>query len=153
MGRSRKKKSYRQDRRVESFPRSLPARRPDKNLRDLSLADERNLRRRQFEPSVKEFPSEFRTARPEKHVVNYEGVPVFLQRTAPAPVENVNNRDVRKSQLPALHTYVSERYDKLPLCDRRRVRRSVLFALHKTGKGSAKGKRHLWTEESKIRCV
>lgn len=148
------KSSHRQSRKVASFPRSRPIRRLDENLRVIStLAAQPDLVRRQFEPSIQEFPDEFRAKSDEKFPVSDQGIPVQLTRTASPPLVNVNKNNVRKSQLPALHYYVSERSDNVLLCSRRRVRRSVLFALRRTRKGSAKGKSHLWTEKSKIRCV
>lgn len=152
MGRSsRRKKSYRQYRRVESFPRSLPTRRLDKNLRDLSLAVQPNLERRQFEPSIQEFPDEFRATVNEKFVVDRNGSPVNVKLAEQLPIPN--NRNLQKSSVPGLRYYVSDREKIVPLCSRRRSRRAVLFALRRTGKGSARGKRHVWKEESKIRCV
>lgn len=149
----RRKNSHRRYRSVQSFPRSLVTRRLNENLRGLPLGARPNLERRQFVPSIQEFPDEFRTQSDEKFLVSSEGVPVQFTRTASPPVVNVNKNNVRKSQLPALHYYVSERQNDVLLCSRRRVRRSVLFALRRTRKGSAKGKSHLWTEKSKIRCV
>lgn len=153
MGRSRKKKSYRQDRRVESFPRSLPALRPDKNLRALALAARLDLERRQFEPSVKEFPDEFRAKIDEKFVGDQTGTPVYFRQVLSDKLPIQRNSNLQKGTLPSLHYYVFDNRRYVPLCARRSARRAVLFALRRTGKGSKRGKKHIWKAESKIRCI
>lgn len=77
----------------------------------------------------------------------------------PAPVHqglprNANLLRVRESSLlPALHSYFSDPPERVTPCVRRDRRRRVIFALQKRRKGSGRGKKHNWTEESKVRCV
>lgn len=67
---------------------------------------------------------------------------------------NRNHGDLRKSHLQeALHSYFEDSPRLVSECVRRQKRRRVLFALQRTHKGSGRGKRHNWTELSKVRCV
>lgn len=70
----------------------------------------------------------------------------------PRDVLPENHNEVRDAELPPVHTYFSHP-SEVNVCKRRRIRRSVLFAMRKTRKGSGRGKRHNWTEKSRIRCV
>lgn len=139
----------------QEFTRSLVTHRMNENLRDLSLGAERALRLRQFDHH-KEFDDEFSA----RHAAE---VPTRIDGTNAHIVERISGRPLSaasrfhdsmpEERLPPVHDYFQERPEVVSVCARREQRRSVLFALRRTRKGSGSGKKHNWTPLSKVRCV
>lgn len=149
--RSRKRKKS-----VQSAPRPLVTRQTDREFANFSSRREVLPERRQFEPiKIKEFDDEFTPIRSEEVPSRVGGshakIATRISGSA-LPGDDIHD-SMRESPLPALHDYFQERPELVTSCARRRQRRSVLFALRRTNAGSARGKKHIWTETSKIRCV
>lgn len=132
------------------------AARKTQNLRDFHVARREYLHeRRQFDkPSIPDLrlPNDLFSRSETTYLHDNGRVANTYRDTQPRDLLPQNNNEVRVSQLPPVHTYFSEPKD-VNVCRRRQIRRRVLFALSKTRKGSGRGKKHYWTEKSKIRCV
>lgn len=131
------------------------AARKTENLRDrlpVARRERHYDERRQFDlpPSKLEMPDDF--ARDYQEIyTRVDGRPADVVQGLP---RNRNNVRVRESNLQeALHAYFQDSPELVSECERRARRRRVLFALQRTRKGSGSGKKHNWTELSKVRCV
>lgn len=101
-------------------------------------------------PSRLEMPDDFARNYQEIYT-RVDGRPADVVQGLP---RNRNNVRVRESNLQeALHAYFQDSPELVSECERRTRRRRVLFALQRTRKGSGSGKKHNWTELSKVRCV
>lgn len=149
----------RSSRKRRTIPVSMPpqeSRRKLQNLRDgLPIARARRQYdlARQFDPlppSRLEMPDVFGRDYQETYT-RVDGRPADVVQQLP---RNRNLLHVRESHLQeALHAYFQDSPQLVSECERRSRRRSVLFALQRTRKGSGSGKKHRWTELSKVRCV
>lgn len=132
-------------------------RRKIENLRDglsISRRERQYRERRQFvdelPPSRMEWSYDFAPDYRETYSL-VDGRPADIVQGLP---RNTNNRDLRKSDLQtAVHDYFQQSPSLVTECQRRARRRRVIFALQRNKKGSGRGKRHRWTELSKVRCV
>lgn len=134
---------------------TLQTHRKIENLRDgLPIARARRHldRARQFDlpPSRLELPDDIIGSYPETYSL-VDGRPAEVVQELP---RNRNNVHLRESTVPsALHSYFQDSPQLVTECERRARRRRTLFALQRTRKGSGRGKKHRWTELSKVRCV
>lgn len=148
----------RSSRKHRTVPVSEPpqeSRRKLQNLRDgLPIARARRQydRARQFDlpPSKLELPNDIARDYPEEYT-RIDGRPADVVQGLPRNRNNVRLRESNLSQ--ALHAYFQDSPKLVSECERRSRRRRVLFALSRTRKGSGRGKKHRWTEMSKVRCV
>lgn len=110
--------------------------------------------RRQFDHLLDDvrIPYDLYARRETTYLHNDGAVADTYVDSRPRDVLPENHNEVRDAQLPPVHTYFSKPTE-VNVCVRRQQRRRVLFALRKTRKGSGRGKRHNWTEKSRIRCV
>lgn len=71
----------------------------------------------------------------------------------PANVErdNIRQSPVRNQMPPQMRDVFSDSRSTL-VCQRRRTRREVIFALQRAGKGGKRNRRARWTEKSEIVC-
>lgn len=151
-------RSSRKRRNSHPAPLASPeTRRKIEKLRDgLPIA-----RRERYFGERRQFADELPPSRmvlPDDFIGNYQeaysrvdGRPAQIVQGLP---RNRNNRDLRESHLQeTLHSYFEDSPRLVSECVRRQERRRVLFALQRTHKGSGRGKRHNWTELSKVRCV
>lgn len=148
MSRSSRKRHNRPER------STLQTHRKIENLRDglpIARREWHFDERRQFDipPSKLEFSHDFNSPySPEYSRV--DGRPAIVGQMP----RNANNLHMRQSNLSdQVHDYFQDKPELVSECVRRHRRRSVLFALHRTKKGSGAGKKHRWTELSKVRCV
>lgn len=133
--------------------RKVAARKTENLRQDLLLARERRQydRSRQFDlpPSIMEMSDDF-TGDYQETYSRVDGRPASVVQLP----TNRNNVRLRESHLQeAVHAYFQDSPQLVSECQRRSRRRSVLFALRRTHKGSGRGKEHKWTEMSKVRCV
>lgn len=133
-----------------------PVRRENLRVRPANARRERQYReRRQFDypdlpPSKLEWSDDFARDYQERYSL-VDGRPADVVQQMP---RNRNDVHLPESSLfEALHSYFQEPRQLVSECVRRSRRRSVLFALHRTNKGSGRGKKHRWTEKSKVRCL
>lgn len=136
--------------------RPLVTARKTENLRDRQSVTRRSWHsdeRRQFDPlppSKLELPDDLVQDYRETYTL-VDGRPAEVVQRMP---RNANNVHLRESHLSeAVHDYFQESPKLVSECERRARRRRVLFALSRTRKGSGRGKKHRWTELSKVRCV
>lgn len=150
-------RSSRRNRRATPYPVApQETRRKLENLRDgLPIARARRQYdlARQFDPlppSRLEMPDDF-TRNYQEAYSRVDGRPADVVQGLP---RNRNNVRMRESNLQeALHAYFQDSPQLVSECERRSRRRRVLFALQRTRKGAGRGKKHRWTELSKVRCV
>lgn len=131
-------------------------RRKLENLRDglpIARRERHYDERRQFDPlppSRLEMPDDF-TRNYQKTYTLVDGRPADVVQRMP---RNSNIGRLRESTMQtAVHDYFQESPQLVSECERRARRRRVIFALQRNRKGSAGGKKHRWTELSKVRCV
>lgn len=151
MGKMARRRRRRQ-KRVQSVPRSLPTHMTGKELRDFIPRREPLRERRQFVSTIKEFDDEFTIRRAKEVPARVDGIPARHRKQLSMPKAVESNDYMREGHVSSLHDYFSERPELVAPCVHRKQRRAVLFALHRTAKGSGAGKSHVWTAESTIRC-
>lgn len=66
-------------------------------------------------------------------------------------VRNVNR--ARAVSLPSVHDYFDKPASLVNICEKRKQRRQVIFALGLRRKGSKLGKPHKWKQSSLVRCL
>lgn len=64
----------------------------------------------------------------------------------------VDTPDMRSKGMPSRLRYEFQDSRRTLVCIRRKVRRSVIFALRKAGKGGKRNRRARWTDKSYISC-
>lgn len=95
-------------------------------------------------------PYEIKTTSPRSRFRTIDGRTAHVVHRTPE--RRTDTRNFVSNVLPAMHTYFQD-HRRVIVCIRRRLRRAVLFALQKTGKGgSRRNRRPHWTEQSYIRC-
>lgn len=77
----------------------------------------------------------------------------FHRRVQPIskPYPNVNRS--RSVSFPSVHDYFDKPASLVTICEKRKQRRQVIFALGLRRKGSKSGKPHKWKQSSLVRCL
>lgn len=64
----------------------------------------------------------------------------------------VDTPRMRKQRMPSRLRYEFSDPDRTLVCQRRKTRRAVIFAMQRAGKGGKRNRRARWTEKSRISC-
>lgn len=86
-----------------------------------------------------------------------ENLPTQIYRCKDGSQAVVTGREIytpkmRKQGMSSRLRYEFQDSDRVMVCTRRKVRRRVIFALSKAGKGGARNRRARWTDKSYITC-
>lgn len=95
---------------------------------------------------------DLRRNRRERRDIGYQTYQNIEGRAVPVYGREVYTPEMQRAGMHPRLQYVFQDSRGTLVCQRRRTRRSVLFALRKTGRGGKRNRRARWTEKSYLVC-